>query len=246
MDAPHTGMLVAEQPLSKEEAQRAAGQENIHWAEQGQCTPTGRVKPPAPTGAGGAAPTAGPSCPGVPEMPFQQWQDKILSEKQQWEAGGKKTLVGGPVKWSAPDGKTAISQVCYYPDGTSGEVPTNLDNGCPISCQSIYDRQKGGGTPVPVPPSTQPAAGGGPVPVSINIHAYTPSFMQRAGIPQPVPLVGAGGGRGVPPGPEDVIPEPPPTQAHWLPPEEKKSGLTELAIGGGIFAVGAAAIALFH
>lgn len=83
----------------------------------------------------------GPPCPGVPEMTYEAWQNLVLQEKTAWEAGGKKTTAGTPVRWTSPDGLQTTSQVCFWPDGTSGEVSPELENGCPISCQEIYDRQ---------------------------------------------------------------------------------------------------------
>jgi hypothetical protein len=104
-------------------------------------------------------------CPDVPEMTYQQWQDQVLQEKTAWESGGKKTAAGGPVRWSAPDGKKLISQNCFWPDGTSGEVPTNLDNGCPLSCQEVYDLQRKAPAPAPLPtPPPTPAPAPEPEP----------------------------------------------------------------------------------
>lgn len=150
MDAPLAGSLVAEQALTKDQVQQAAGQETIHWAEAGQCTPSGRIKPPQ---AAAPAPAASPS----------------------------------------------------------SQAPT-------------------------------------PIPLSIDIQAFAPQYLQKTGIPQRVPFAAA---VVAPPLPEeDVIPQAPPTNARWAPeaaaaPAEK-AGITEFAIGGGIFAAGAAAIALFH
>lgn len=187
----------------------------------------------------GTKPAETPSCPGVQEMDYQAWQDLVLKQKIEWENGGKKTLVGGPVRWKAPDGKTAISQYCYWPDGTSGEVPTNMKDGCPISCQEIYDQQHPAQQPAqPTPqPTPKPPSGEGMVPISIDIQAFTPGGMgpipaqplmqPRPAVPAPAPA----------PVPKAAAPPPPPPK----PVEKKLDTGSAVGIGAFLVAIGAAA-----
>lgn len=93
----------------------------------------------------------GAPCPGVPEMTYEAWQAKVQQELADWTAGGKKTTSGTPVYASFPDGSKQLHQYCYWPDGDSAEVPTNIENGCPISCQELYNRQN---APAPTPGPT--------------------------------------------------------------------------------------------
>lgn len=170
-------------------------------------------------------------CPNVPEMPYQQWQDQVLQEKIAWENGGKKTTSGGPVRWSSPDGKKLISQYCYWPDGTSGEVATNLKDGCPMSCQEIYDLKNASAQPTP--------SGEGQAPLSIDIQAFTPGG--TGPIPtQPLPPQQR-------PTQVPMKQEPAPAKAQWIAPKpvEEKTLDTGAAVGIGAVLIAAAAAAFF-
>jgi hypothetical protein len=99
----------------------------------------------------------GDPCPGVQEMPYEAWQAKVQQELADWTAGGKKTTAGVPVYAIFPDGSKQLHQYCYWPNGESAEVPTNVENGCPVSCQELYDRQNAPpGPSVPAPGPTTP------------------------------------------------------------------------------------------
>jgi hypothetical protein len=170
-------------------------------------------------------------------MPLQQWQDQVLQEKIAWENGGKKTTAGGPVHWTTtPGGQNATSQYCYWPDGTSAEVPTNFNNGCPISCQEIYDKQHAAPTPTPTPtPAPKPPSSEGMVPITIDIQAFTPGGtgpIPAQPLMQPQPVLPPPA-----PAPKPAAPAPAPVK----PVEKKLDTGSAVGIGAILIAIGAAA-----
>jgi hypothetical protein len=188
-------------------------------------------------------------CPGVPEMTYQQWQDQVLQEKLAWEAAGQKTTAGGPVRWSAPDGSKLISQNCFWPDGSSGEVPTNLKDGCPLSCQEIYDQKHPAQepapeptqepTPAPTPAPKPPPQDEGMVPISIDIQAFTPGGMG------PIPAQPLMQAPPLMPPPQAPAPKPAAQVRVPVKPVEDKKLDTGSAIGIGAVILAAAAAAIF-